>query len=165
MRLNLSEIYLGFKNKSFKISYKDLPDRGITYKNNLITGYISLKNENRYYRLEGKLYATTEYVCVRCLKNFPFNIVQKVNILMVPDTERFKQEINIDIIYINNYEDYVDLKDVFADLIALSEPIKPLCDKNCSGICSYCGTEKTIHCSCKDQKDTSVWDKLKNIHN
>ena len=41
MRLKLSEIYLGFKNKSFKILYKDLPDRGIIYKNNLITGNIS----------------------------------------------------------------------------------------------------------------------------
>ena len=165
MRLKLSEIYLGFKNKGFKISYKDLPDRGTIYKNNLITGCISLENKNEYYRLKGKLYATTEYVCVRCLKNFPYNIVQKVNVMMVPDAERFKQEINIDIIYINNYDDYVDLKDVFADLIALSEPIKPLCDKNCSGICSYCGIEKTTNCSCKDQIDTSVWDKLKNIHN
>ena len=84
------------------------------------------------------------YVCVRCLKNFSFNIVQKVNILMVPDTERFKQEINIDIVHINKSDDYVDLSDVFADLIALSEPLKPLCDEKCSGICSYCGIEKQL---------------------
>ena len=83
---------------------------------------------------------------------------------MVPDTERFKQEINIDIVHINKSNDYVDLSDVFADLIALSEPLKPLCHENCSGICYYCGIEKTNHCSCEDQKDTSVWDKLKKIH-
>ena len=165
MRLKLSEIYLGFKNKSFKISYRDLPDRGTIYKDNFITGYISLENENKYYRLKGSLNATTEYVCVRCLKNFPFNIVQEVNILIIPCTERFQQEINIDLIHINKSDDCVDLKYVFADLIALPEPLKPLCDKNCSGICSYCGIEKTTHCSCKNQKDTSAWDKLKNIHN
>ena len=44
-----------------------------------------------------------------------------------------------------------------------SEPLKPLCDETCSGICSYCGIDKITHCSCEDQKDTSVWDKLKNI--
>ena len=165
MRLKLSEIHLGFKNKSFEISHRDLPDRGAIYKDNFITGYISLKHENKYYRLKGRLNATTEYVCVRCLKKFPFSIVQEVNILMVPSNERFKQRINVDIIHINNSADYVDLRDVFADLIALSEPIKPLCDKNCSGLCSYCGNEKTTHCCCKHQKDTSVWDKLKNIHN
>ena len=52
----------------------------------------------------------TNILCVRCLKNFPFNVNQKVNILMVPDTERFKHEINIDIIHINKSNDYVDLK-------------------------------------------------------
>ena len=164
MRLKLSEIYLGFKNKSFKISHRDLPDRGVVYKDKLITGSISLESENKYYRLKGKLNATTEYICVRCLKNFPFHIVQKVNILMVPGTERFKQRLNIDIVHINKSDDYVDLGYVFADLIALSEPLKPLCDIKCSGICLYCGIEKKTHCSCEDQKDTSVWDKLKNIH-
>ena len=78
MRLKLSEIYLGFKNKSFKILAKDLPERGIVYKNNLITRFISLENENKYYRLIGKLNAKTIYICVRCLKNFSFNVVQRL---------------------------------------------------------------------------------------
>ena len=164
MKLKLSEIYLGFKNKNFKISHRDLPNRGIIYNDKFVTGCISLENENKYYRLKGKLNATTEYICVRCLKKFSSNIVQKVNILMAPGTERFKQRIDMDIVHINKSDDYVDLSDVFADLIALSEPLKPLCDINCSGICLYCGIEKKTHCSCEDQKDTSVWDKLKNIH-
>ena len=164
MRLKLSEIYLGFKNKSFKISYIDLPDRGIVYKDNLITGYISSNNENKNYRLKGKLNATTEYICVRCLKKFTFNISQKINILIVSDTQRFKQEINMDIVRINKSDDYVNLSNMFADLIALSEPLKPLCDENCNGICIYCGIEKKTHCNCEDQKDISVWDKLKNIN-
>ena len=164
MRLELSEIYLGFKNRSFKISHRELPDRGTIYKKNLITGYISSEDESNNYRLKGRLNATTEYICVRCLKHFPHNLAQQINILMVPNTGKFKYEGNIDIVHINSSDDYVDLSDVFADLIALSEPLKPLCDIKCSGICLYCGIEKKTHCSCEDQKDTSVWDKLKNIH-
>ena len=164
MRLKLSELHLGFKNKSFKISYKDLPERGTNYRDDSITGYISLINENKYYRLKGKLSATTEYICVRCLKKFPFNVVQQINILVVPDTERFKHEVKIDIVQMNKSDDYVNLGNVFADLIALSEPFNPLCDEKCKGICSYCGIEKTSHCCCEDKKDTTVWDELKNIH-
>lgn len=164
MRLKLSELHLGFKKKSFKISYKDLPERGTKYIDNSITGYISLKNENKYYRLEGKLNATTEHICVRCLGNFASRVDQQINILMVPYTERFKHEVNIDIVEINKSDKYVNLGNVFADLIALSEPLKPLCNKKCSGICSYCGIVKTTHCRCEDQKDTSVWDGLKNIY-
>ena len=164
MRLKLSEIHLGFKNRSFKILAKDLPERGIVYKNDWITGNISLENENKYYRIIGKLNAKTIYICVRCVKNFSFNIVQKVNILILPDTESNTDEKNIDFVRINKSNNYVDLSNAFADLIALSEPLKPLCHEKCAGICYYCGIQKTNHCSCEDQKDTSIWDNLKKIN-
>ena len=163
MKLKISELYIGFKNKSFKIYCNDLPKRGTVYKDNLITGIISLENRNNYYRLTGKVKAKTEYICVRCLRNFSFNVNQQVNILMLSDTERHSSDTNIDIIVINKSCDYVDLSEIFADLIALSEPIKPLCHEECSGICSNCGIERSSNCSCDYQKDTSAWDKLKEI--
>ena len=163
MKLKISELYIGFKNKSFKIYCNDLPKRGTVYKDNLITGIISLENRNNYYRLTGKVKAKTEYICVRCLRNFSFNVNQQVNILMLSDTERHSSDTNIDIIVINKSCDYVDLTEIFADLIALSEPIKPLCHEECSGICSNCGIERSSNCSCDYQKDTSAWDKLKEI--
>ena len=163
MRLKISELHLGFKNKNFKIFCNRLPNRGTVYKDNLITGTISLENENKYYRLKGKLKAKTEYVCVRCLRKFSFNVKQQVNLLLLPDTERELLDTNIDIIKITKSSDYLDLSEMLADLIALSEPIKPLCHEKCSGICPYCGIEKTTYCSCEYQRDTSAWDKLKEI--
>ena len=163
MRLKISELCIGFKNKSFKIYCDDLPKRGTVYKDNLITGTLSLENKNNYYRLIGKVKAKTEHICVRCLSNFSFNVNQQVDILMRPDTERHSHDTSIDIIYINKSSGYVDLSEMFADLVALSEPMKPLCHEKCSGICSNCGIERTTYCNCDYQKDTSVWDKLKEI--
>lgn len=163
MKLKISELCIGFKNKSFKIYCNDLPNRGIVYIDDIITGIISLENENNYYRLIGEIKAKTEYTCVRCLRNFSFNVNQQVNILILSDTEGHSPDTNIEIININNSNNYVDLSEIFADLIALSEPIKPLCHDKCSGICSTCGIERTTHCSCDYQRDISVWDKLKKI--
>ena len=83
--------------------------------------------------------------------------------MMLSDTERHFPDTNIDVININKSSDYVDLSEMFADLIALSEPMKPLCHEKCSGMCSNCGIKKTYHCSCDYQRDTSAWDKLKEI--
>ena len=52
MRIKLSEIYLGFKNKIFKISSDHLPDRGTLYKNNLITAKLSVTKEKNYFHLK-----------------------------------------------------------------------------------------------------------------
>ena len=82
---------------------------------------------------------------------------------MLPDTERYNLDTNMDIIKINEINDSIDLKHLIADLIALSEPLKPLCDESCIGLCSICGIEKTTHCSCDTQKDTSAWEKLKEM--
>ncbi len=163
MRIKLSEIYLGFKNKIFKISSDHLPDRGTLYKNNLITAKLSVTKEKNYFHLKGGLKANVKYVCVRCLKNIPCKIDQPINVLMLPDTERYNLDTNMDIIKINEINDSIDLKHLIADLIALSEPLKPLCDESCIGLCSICGIEKTTHCSCDTQKDTSAWEKLKEM--
>ena len=48
---------------------------------------------------------------------------------MLPDTERYNLDTNMDIIKINEINDSIDLKHLIADLIALSEPLKPLCDE------------------------------------
>ena len=163
MKLKVSEIYLGFKNKIFKISANDLPDRGTVYRSNFIIANLSIIKESNYFYLNGSLKANIEYICVRCLNDFPYSIDQPINILMFPDTEKYTPNTNMDIIHINKSNDYVVLNNIFADLIALSEPLKPLCDEKCSGLCSNCGIEKTTQCSCNTQRDTSAWEKLKEM--
>ena len=54
MRIKLSEIYLGFKNKIFKISSDHLPDRGTLYKNNLITAKLSVTKEKKLFSPQGR---------------------------------------------------------------------------------------------------------------
>ena len=45
MKLKLSELYLGFQNKTFKIFSKNLAYRGITYKKEIIIATLSLHKE------------------------------------------------------------------------------------------------------------------------
>ena len=161
MRLNVSDLKFGFKNKNFKIFTKDLPDRGTKYKNNIVYAKLSLLKKKELFYLKGNLKAELEHICVRCLKRFPHKIDHPINIIILEKSMKNTIKTNFDILHFDRSRTYINPKNIFADLIALSEPFKPLCDQECTGLCSQCGVEKTTNCSCSEKENNPVWDKLK----
>ena len=164
MKLKVSEFYLGFQNKTFKIFSKDLADRGTIYKKDIIIATLSLIKEKDFFFLRGNLMTTIEYSCVRCLKKIPTKINLPINILILEKTMNYTRKTDYDILYFNNSDDYVNLKNILADLIALAEPIKTLCKKECVGLCPTCGIEKTNACNCNEHINNDAWNKLKDLH-
>ena len=164
MKLKVSELYLGFQNKVFEISSKNLADRGIVYKKEIIIAKLSLIKEKNYFYLNGNLETTVEYDCVRCLKKNPNKINIPINILIFEKTMNYTRKTDYDTLYFNNSDDYVNLKNILADLIALAEPIKTLCKKECTGLCPTCGIEKTNSCNCNEHTINDAWSKLKDLH-
>ena len=55
MKLKVSELYLGFQNKIFKIFSEDLADRGTIYKKEIIIATLSLNKEKDFFFLQGNL--------------------------------------------------------------------------------------------------------------
>ena len=163
MKLKVSELYLGFQNKTFKIFSKDLADRGTTYKKEIIIATLSLTMEKDFFFLEGYLKTTIEYSCVRCLKKIPTKLNLPINILILEKTMNYTRKTDYDTLYFNSSDDYVNLKNILADLIALAEPIKTLCKKECTGLCPTCGIEKTNSCNCNVHANNDAWNKLKDL--
>ena len=163
MKLKVSELYLGFQNKTFKIFSKDLADRGTTYKKEIIIATLSLTMEKDFFFLQGYLKTTIEYSCVRCLKKIPTKLNLPINILILEKTMNYTKKTNYDTLYFNSSDNYVNLKNILADLIALAEPIKTLCKKKCTGLCPKCGIEKTNSCNCNVHANNDAWNKLKDL--
>ena len=163
MKLKVSELYLGFQNKTFKIFSKDLADRGTIYKKEIVIATLSLNKEKDFFFLQGCLKTTLEYSCVRCLKKIPTKINLPINILILEKTMNYTIKTDYDTLYFNNSDNYVNLKNILADLIALAEPIKTLCKKECTGLCHTCGTEKTNSCNCNLHANNDAWNKLKDL--
>ena len=164
MKLKLSELYLGFQNKTFKIFSKNLADRGTIYKKKIIIATLSLHKEKDIFFLQGNLKTSVEYSCIRCLKKIPTKLNLPINILIVEKTMNYTKKTDYDTLYFNNSDDYVNLKNILADLIALAEPIKTLCRKECTGLCPTCGIEKTNSCNCIEHTNNDAWNKLKDLH-
>jgi uncharacterized protein len=51
-----------------------------------------------------------------------------------------------------------------ADIVELENPIKPLCDNECLGLCNICGINKNdISCDCEIEKGYGLWENLKKL--
>ena len=70
----------------------------------------------------------------------------------------------IETIFFHPSEEKINLGDFIADRISLDEPMKPICDSNCKGLCTQCGVNiNKSSCDCKLDETDSPWDELKKI--
>jgi uncharacterized protein len=88
--------------------------------------------------LSGYLRGKLVLICSRCLEkfNYPVNIELQ--------EEYLKKEIS-DL-------EYFDLTDIFQENLLLTLPIKPICSKECKGLCPICGQNLNEgECNCKQE--------------
>lgn len=167
MKLHLKDLKSGISDKKFEFDKEDLPNKGINFSNDKIKCNISSKKRHKSFNLYGKLYAKTSYECVRCLSNQPFNHILSIDVNIVHHNYKnlFVGAEEKELITFLENQEYIDLADVFTDIIALAQPMKPLCVSDCKGLCSMCGQNKNSSiCSCSFIEQQTIWDELKKIN-
>tara|TARA_Y100001970_G_scaffold127389_1_gene157369 strand:+ start:1782 stop:2291 length:510 start_codon:yes stop_codon:yes gene_type:complete len=164
MKVKISDLFSGFQDKFFDISVDNLPSRGIIFNDHFIKCNLSVEKNQKGFKMIGKLKAVIESACVRCLVKIPVPLTLPIQIIL-SNYKEIPPDINdIEIVYFDDNEQYLDLNNLIADLIALEIPINPLCQRNCEGLCSACGINKNKSlCSCRFEKKNTVWNQLKNF--
>ena len=167
MELSITDLRLGFTDKTVIFSRSILPERNIRFLNDKIECNISSrKKTSKDFNINGNLFLKIKYECVRCLD---YKIIDH-KLPFVIDILSFEKKIDndsnkFDFIQLKENENHVDLGKVFADIIALAKPIKPLCSSKCLGICIICGKDKNkISCSCTISHQSNAWDNLKKLN-
>ena len=164
MKLKISELHSGFQSKFFDISVNELPKRGTVFYDEMVRCELSVKKKPEGYKMTGRLKSRPSYECVRCLELNRVDLRLPIQFMLSNKKRTFNEENNVEIIYFNDNTEYLDLDSIIADFIELAKPIKPLCKKNCKGLCSSCGMNKNNRsCSCKLKEENTVWDKLKDF--
>lgn len=98
--------------------------------------------------LAGKVKTEVDLKCGRCLKRFT-QVLESKDFNCVCD--------------INGLRD-IDVTENIREEILLLLPLKPLCVKNCKGICPQCGQSlNEKKCSCKITKEEIRWAGLDNL--
>ena len=133
-----------------------------------IQGEIELMRTDRSILVKGTLYSEIEITCSRCLSLF--NCPLTLNIeeeyfsltdivsgasLSLPDEPGY---------FTINEHHILDLTEVIRQYALLAVPMKPLCRRNCAGLCPNCGQNLNQgSCDCSPQKRKPYWAELSKL--
>ena len=130
-----------------------------------VKAHLELTKAHSEIIVAGNIAAEVELECSRCLKKYRRVVNEPVNVVYHPieelgaETHGLKDE-EMDMGFYKDEE--LDMKELIKEQLILNIQMKPLCDENCRGICSQCGTDlNTETCNCETKKIDSRLEVLK----
>lgn len=124
----------------------------------------SLTRAGDRFHLRGRIQATLQLSCGRCLNPFPKTVDTTVDLTYVPDRPPAgtaakdkgpggaEEEVELQDEDLNTayYHDHVlDLAEMLREQFYLALPMQPLCRPDCQGLCPSCGIDRNVDtCQC-----------------
>lgn len=111
---------------------------------------------NNLMRVKFDIDTKFEFVCSRCLTNFPYDLKLKC------EDEFLLNDLDEDIIVDENYD--VDFSQYIKNYILVNIPQKKLCNFDCLGLCQTCGINlNNNECCCQKSEFKNAFSQLKEI--
>jgi uncharacterized protein len=162
MLLDLSRLRSGIERLDRRLE----PDALEAVEDFRVVSPVSLTGEVRkdgpQIRLKGRLAATLEYACSRCLEPFEVPVAVDLDLLFLPASAAGKRSpasgpdkddeaLSEDGLGVSFYKDDVlDLGEIIQEQFFLAMPMKPLCREDCKGLCAVCGMNRNRDsCTCR----------------
>ncbi len=128
-----------------------------------ITVRLTVTPEGDMFKIKGRADTTVHLACSRCLIEFAYELSRNFSLLFskeIPeDVHRGDDEVEltadkIGLIYFEGEQ--IDLREAIEEQVVMALPYKPLCRKDCRGLCSQCGADlNTSACQCKKENTMS----------
>ena len=130
-----------------------------------VMGEVELMRTDRSILVEGTLQTEPAITCSRCLISFtcPLNIHLEEEYFPTVDVATgaalpVSDELNC---FTIDEHHILDLSEAVRQYALVSTPMKPLCSKDCAGLCSTCGCNLNLkQCDCPSQLMDPRWLKL-----
>lgn len=146
MKINLKNIPADGLNIEAKetMALQDVSIFGIRFNDPIdVTAFVSLTGKTLL--VNGKIKTNVNMVCGRCLNEFDLQLIN----------DNFAIDLDV------SGMDEVDITDNIREEVVILLPLKPLCKKDCKGLCPSCGQDlNKKKCSCKVSKEDIRWEGL-----
>jgi uncharacterized protein len=115
------------------------------------------RGDDRSVHVRGRLSATLELQCGRCLEAFPFSLDQDLDLFYLPhraaeEDDEQEDEVELadrDMVVAYHQGERLDLGEMLREQFFLAVPMKRLCREHCAGICPTCGANRNAGtCPC-----------------
>lgn len=106
--------------------------------------------------VRGRLRATLELECGRCLATYALPLEQELDLFYLPhrpeDRDESEDEVELsdrDVVVAYYRGERLDLGDVLREQLFLAVPLRCLCRDECRGLCAVCGANHNVEsCAC-----------------
>jgi uncharacterized protein len=121
------------------------------------------------YKVDGSVQFTADFECARCLEPSPIAQTSPFHLTFAPRPEASEEDEEIEVgpdeLDVEFYsERSIPLKQLAAEQIQLTIPMKPLCDESCLGLCPQCGANRNREsCSCQGSVVDERWGALQDF--
>jgi uncharacterized protein len=127
-----------------------------------------VRKDARKVRLAGRVAATLECNCSRCVELFTVPVNAAFDEMFLPfdaNAAGRSEEVREDDMAVAFYkDDVIDLGELMREQFYLALPMKPLCRDDCKGLCPICGINRNREtCSCRSEWVDPRLDVLRNI--
>jgi uncharacterized protein len=122
--------------------------------------HAELSKDGQKVRLIGRVAATLELECARCVEPYEMPVDAPFDILFLAASEDVEKkddedeaEVREDDLGVSYYrDDEIDLAEVIREQFYLALPMKPLCREDCKGLCPVCGANRNREtCTCQTE--------------
>lgn len=150
-------------SKDFEFLSEDLVDENTVFLQP-VHAELTVKKSGEEILIKGRITTRLSFICSRCLVPFEFPVDSKFDLIYLPEElDVTKEQLEGDEINkLFYYSCKINIKDVVLEQLNLAFPVKPLCSKDCQGICPVCG--KVIRedgCACVTENSDPRLEKLK----
>jgi uncharacterized protein len=130
--------------------------------------HLAISRHGNEVLVRGKVALDVGLECSRCLRSFSTALESELERYLEEakgcggdeEGDLTEEEIDIDPLE----RGVIDLREMIAEQIHLSLPVKPLCEENCRGLCPRCGVDLNKEtCSCAVDETDPRWEALKQL--
>jgi uncharacterized protein len=168
MRFNVAQLLQegvgARRNYSLDVTFEPLPETGTTRAN----GEITLTHMDNAVWASGPIETNAFGTCARCLNISEYSLHFRLNEEYIPTMDIYSgAPVSDNVIdetgegtFALEVDHTLDLTEAVRQYAIVNLPMNPLCNSNCAGLCSTCGTNlNDSHCDCTTHTD-SRWSPL-----
>ncbi|MCP4568422.1 MAG: DUF177 domain-containing protein [FCB group bacterium] len=122
-------------------------------------------SDNIYYCI-GEAACEVKIECSRCLESYSLNLRGALDFTVREAAENASsdEELLDGELIKPSGAGQVDISDHVHEALVLELPLKPLCVKDCRGICPHCGVNRNEEdCDCRTESEDPRWDGLRDL--
>ena len=164
LNIAAKDLESGLDQELFEIKSANLDDNSLSFSDEKIACLLSSEKQWHGFQIKGEIIFSLIENCDRCLSEYKDKYESTVKVLLTNNRDLIQKN-NDDTLWFDKSEKLIDIGPIIRDQILITEPLKKICNKQCKGICQYCGKNQNNEtCNCNQEQTTdNRWENLKEL--